>query len=313
MHAFTGGIPRLINLLCDRALLAAYSERAQRVTPEMVHRGAGKPRSRARRGSSMFSVGARAGGAAVLSMSLLFDSLRRHRGAMTAKPAQPDRRPAPMRSSATLGYRTRRRTEPRARAPAGLGRGDRGGGGCVVGWSAWSRPAQCSGGDPSRPNGRRAGLRRSQHRRPRTAAPAATVDPRRAGHPLAGRSCTRRSASLRTAPAKPSTAPVTPSRVQSLSERRACVAAALAEARHSASTRSSRQAPRGRSRHQASAELFKMALYYHRAGDLRRGGRQLSRAAGAQRARSAGPQQPRPAATATRACTRKRCASSSGR
>jgi general secretion pathway protein A len=40
LHKYTAGIPRLINLLCDRALLAAYSERAQRVTPEMVRRGA---------------------------------------------------------------------------------------------------------------------------------------------------------------------------------------------------------------------------------------------------------------------------------
>ena len=40
VHRCTGGIPRLINLVCDRALLGAYSERAQRVTPEMVRRGA---------------------------------------------------------------------------------------------------------------------------------------------------------------------------------------------------------------------------------------------------------------------------------
>jgi general secretion pathway protein A len=40
VHRCTGGIPRLVNLVCDRALLAAYSERAQRVTPQMVQRGA---------------------------------------------------------------------------------------------------------------------------------------------------------------------------------------------------------------------------------------------------------------------------------
>jgi general secretion pathway protein A len=40
VHRCTGGIPRLINLVSDRALLGAYSERAQRVTPEMVRRGA---------------------------------------------------------------------------------------------------------------------------------------------------------------------------------------------------------------------------------------------------------------------------------
>ena len=40
VHRCTSGIPRLINLVCDRALLGAYSERAQRVTPEMVRTGA---------------------------------------------------------------------------------------------------------------------------------------------------------------------------------------------------------------------------------------------------------------------------------
>ncbi len=40
VHRCTDGIPRLINLVCDRALLGAYSERAQRVTADMVRRGA---------------------------------------------------------------------------------------------------------------------------------------------------------------------------------------------------------------------------------------------------------------------------------
>jgi general secretion pathway protein A len=40
VYRCTEGIPRLINLLCDRALLGAYSERARRVTPEIVRKGA---------------------------------------------------------------------------------------------------------------------------------------------------------------------------------------------------------------------------------------------------------------------------------
>jgi general secretion pathway protein A len=40
VHRCTTGIPRVINLLCDRALLGAYSERARRVTPEMVRKAA---------------------------------------------------------------------------------------------------------------------------------------------------------------------------------------------------------------------------------------------------------------------------------
>jgi general secretion pathway protein A len=40
LHARTQGIPRLINLVCDRSLLAAYSGRTNRVTKEMVHQAA---------------------------------------------------------------------------------------------------------------------------------------------------------------------------------------------------------------------------------------------------------------------------------
>ena len=36
VHQFTGGIPRLINLLCDRSLLTAYSSHTNRVTPDIV-------------------------------------------------------------------------------------------------------------------------------------------------------------------------------------------------------------------------------------------------------------------------------------
>jgi len=40
VHRFTAGIPRLINLLCDRALLAGYSAHTNRITPEHVERAA---------------------------------------------------------------------------------------------------------------------------------------------------------------------------------------------------------------------------------------------------------------------------------
>jgi len=36
VHQYTGGIPRLINLLCDRALLGGCSARTNRITPEIV-------------------------------------------------------------------------------------------------------------------------------------------------------------------------------------------------------------------------------------------------------------------------------------
>jgi general secretion pathway protein A len=40
VHRCTGGIPRLINLLCDRALLSAYSTHATRVVPALVRSAA---------------------------------------------------------------------------------------------------------------------------------------------------------------------------------------------------------------------------------------------------------------------------------
>src|SRR5258706_2312312 len=36
VHRLSGGIPRLINLICDRALLAGFSEQTNRISPEMV-------------------------------------------------------------------------------------------------------------------------------------------------------------------------------------------------------------------------------------------------------------------------------------
>ena len=41
VHRRTQGIPRLINLVCDRSLLAAYSGRTNRVSAEMVHQAFG--------------------------------------------------------------------------------------------------------------------------------------------------------------------------------------------------------------------------------------------------------------------------------
>jgi general secretion pathway protein A len=40
VHSCTGGIPRLVNLVCDRSLLAAYADRSNSVTRDMVERAA---------------------------------------------------------------------------------------------------------------------------------------------------------------------------------------------------------------------------------------------------------------------------------
>ena len=65
LHRLSGGIPRLINLICDRALLAAFSIRENRITPDMVVHAAGSldvqpsPRARLpRQGASLVSAAA---------------------------------------------------------------------------------------------------------------------------------------------------------------------------------------------------------------------------------------------------------------
>lgn len=40
VHRYTDGIPRLINLVCDRALLGGYSDRSTRIVPETVRQAA---------------------------------------------------------------------------------------------------------------------------------------------------------------------------------------------------------------------------------------------------------------------------------
>src|SRR5262249_41062337 len=40
VHKRSGGIPRLINLICDRALLAGFSLRTNRITPPLVEHAA---------------------------------------------------------------------------------------------------------------------------------------------------------------------------------------------------------------------------------------------------------------------------------
>jgi general secretion pathway protein A len=42
VHRLTTGIPRVINVTCDRALLGAYTQESRRVTPSLVRRAAGE-------------------------------------------------------------------------------------------------------------------------------------------------------------------------------------------------------------------------------------------------------------------------------
>jgi type II secretory pathway predicted ATPase ExeA len=75
VHRLTNGIPRLINLTCDRALLSGFSERTTRITPEMVVHAAEsldvQPVSRRRFAWPARRVSMVAGAAVVLAASAL--------------------------------------------------------------------------------------------------------------------------------------------------------------------------------------------------------------------------------------------------
>ncbi|MEJ2327179.1 MAG: AAA family ATPase [Chromatiaceae bacterium] len=69
IHRFSGGVPRLINILCDRALLGAYVTRSVLVTKRIVARAAGEIRPPAPRGRRR-AWGIAAGMAATLVLAI---------------------------------------------------------------------------------------------------------------------------------------------------------------------------------------------------------------------------------------------------
>jgi len=69
LHHLSGGIPRLINLICDRALLAAFSVRENRVTPDMVAHAAESLDVRPSRRFRFPSPGASLAGAAAVTLA----------------------------------------------------------------------------------------------------------------------------------------------------------------------------------------------------------------------------------------------------
>ena len=133
VHKYTGGIPRLVNLLCDRALLGGYSARTNRITPQIVKAAAAgldlvKPRLAIgrwlRRRAVAFAAGAAmmaaiAGGVAygVIGVQAGATPTRESAGAASAPrdtaatPASADLPPAPVDDGGE------RATEPNAPAP----------------------------------------------------------------------------------------------------------------------------------------------------------------------------------------------------
>ena len=219
-------------------------------------------------------------------MSQLFDALKRNRRA-SPSPEHVERTARADAVLATLGYRKTRRVSPSQRAAllgvCGLAVA------LVVAWALWPVKRLARRGPPL------------PGRQPASVGATAFGHSRaRAARDHAGRACASPPALTQAPPA----APVPP--------RRACTARDVQPAAPSAPLRMPPggrpspppadvpppPAPRAEAPNPPpavpSAELFRLALYYHRAGDLVTAETQLSCAAPAQRARSAGPQQPRP-------------------
>jgi general secretion pathway protein A len=68
LYRLSGGIPRLINLICDRALLAGFSVRENRITPDMVAHAAESLDVQPSAGVSFPRPGASLAGAAALAL-----------------------------------------------------------------------------------------------------------------------------------------------------------------------------------------------------------------------------------------------------
>jgi general secretion pathway protein A len=107
VHRVSAGVPRVINVVCDRALLGAYTEDTRKVTPALVRRAAGEVYGRRFFPLWLGWLAAAAALAGVCSTVFLVSSLWRHSSSVlhaAAKPApaarlapaaSPSPRPAP--------------------------------------------------------------------------------------------------------------------------------------------------------------------------------------------------------------------------
>jgi general secretion pathway protein A len=111
VHRLSGGIPRLINLICDRALLAGFSLRESRITPDMVRHAAKglelAPIARPPMGWLAWRASLAAGGAVVLvgsafavgASTLLYERFGGDR--LQASVSAPARSAVPVRASSS--------------------------------------------------------------------------------------------------------------------------------------------------------------------------------------------------------------------
>ena len=172
VHRLSGGIPRLVNLICDRALLAGYVRNTRRITAAMVREAAKEVAGDEPRGPLRWHHGLVAAALTVLLAVLAFAFAPRRAQAPETRPgaerlATPA--PAPTPPPAAAEQRTARRARARA-AARGLVRRGRGARASRSGDARRSLARRCARSSSS--CARSTCRPRSSSRTPRAATPA---------------------------------------------------------------------------------------------------------------------------------------------
>ena len=96
VHRLSGGVPRLVNLICDRALLAGYVHNTRRITASMVRQAAKEVEGDRPRGPWRWHHGLVAFGLTLLLAFLVFAfAPRRAQAPSAAAPSEPVATPTP--------------------------------------------------------------------------------------------------------------------------------------------------------------------------------------------------------------------------
>jgi general secretion pathway protein A len=102
VHRASGGIPRLINIICDRALLGAYAQDRTHIDPRMVSRAAAEVRGPRRRLTLGWRLAIAASVVAVAGLTAVVLAAKPFAPGDPASPAAASPAPAPSASSAPL-------------------------------------------------------------------------------------------------------------------------------------------------------------------------------------------------------------------
>jgi general secretion pathway protein A len=118
VHRASGGIPRIVNVICDRALLGAYSQDRTHVDARMVSRAAAEVRGPRRRLSLRWRVAVAAGVVAVAGLTAVLLAAKPFAAGKPRPPGAASSAPAPGASSVARAASATPPTVAAARTPA---------------------------------------------------------------------------------------------------------------------------------------------------------------------------------------------------